>query len=129
MIISRLLFNFFFRRSLIAISNDFVFYIDDIRLAKIITFTILNFSRIAVYELRRYLNVNENCKNHRFTYNITLHVMLKLVFFFIRSKTFQELLFEIRITWISLMMMQSKWTSMIFYSKFCIFLSFVNLTL
>ena len=73
--------SFFFRRSLIAISNDFIFYIDDIRLAKIITFTISDFLRIAIYEARRYSNVNENCKNHRFTYNITLHVILRLIFF------------------------------------------------
>ena len=82
LIISRFSFIFFFRRSLIAILNDFIFHIDNIRLAKIITFTILNFLKIVVYKARRYLNVNENCKNHRFTYNIILHAMLKLIFLY-----------------------------------------------
>ena len=81
LIISQLSFIFFFRRSLIAISNDFIFYINDIRFAKIITFIISDFLRIAVYKARRYLNVNENCKDHRFIYNIILHTMLKFVSF------------------------------------------------
>ena len=80
-IISQFLFIFFFRRSLITISNDFIFHIDNIRLAKIIIFTILDFSKTAVYKARRYSNISENCKDHRFTYNITLHVILKLIFF------------------------------------------------
>ena len=87
LIVSQLLFIFFFRRNLIAISNDFIFQIDNIRLAEIITFTISNFSKIAVYKARRYSSVNENYKNHRFIYNITLYAMLRLIFF-IRSKTF-----------------------------------------
>ena len=81
LIVSRLSFIFFFRRSLIAISNDFIFYIDNIRLAKIITFTISNFLKIAVYETCRYSSVSENSKDHRFIYNITLHVILKFIFF------------------------------------------------
>ena len=81
LIVLRFLFIFFFRRSLITISNNFIFYIDNIRLAKTIIFTILNFLKIAVYETRRYLNISENYKNHRFIYNITLHIMLRLVFF------------------------------------------------
>ena len=81
LIVSRFLSIFFFRRSLIAISNDFIFSIDHIRFAKIIIFTTLNSLRIAVYETRRYLNVNENCKDQRFTYNITLHTMLRFVSF------------------------------------------------
>ena len=81
LIVSRFLFISFFRCSLIAISNDFIFYIDNIRFAKIITFTTSDFLKIAVYETRRYSNVNENCKNYQFTYNITLHAMLKLIFF------------------------------------------------
>ena len=68
-----------FRRSLITISNDFIFYINNIRLAKIIKFTILNFSKIVVYEARRYLNINENYKDYRFIYNIILYVILKLM--------------------------------------------------
>ena len=82
LIVSRLSFIFFFRRSLIAISNDFILYINDIRLAKITIFTILDFSNIVIYETRHYSNANENCKDHWFIYNITLHAMLKLVFFF-----------------------------------------------
>ena len=81
LIISQFSFISFFRRSLIAILNDFIFYIDNIRLAKIIIFIILNFSRIVVYETRRYLSVNKNCKDHWLTYNIILHVIVKLVFF------------------------------------------------
>ena len=87
LIVLQFLFIYFFRRSLIAISNDFIFYIDNIRLAKIIIFMILNFSKITVYEARRYLNISKNYKDHRFTYNIILHTMLKLILF-IRSKTF-----------------------------------------
>ena len=83
LIVSRLSFIFFFQCSLIAISNDFIFHIDNIQLAKTIIFIILDFSRIAVYKTRRYSSVSESYKNHRFIYNITLHVMLKLVFFFI----------------------------------------------
>ena len=64
LIISQLLFISFFQRNLIAISNDFIFHIDDIRLAKIIIFIILNFLKIAVYAAHRYLNVNENCKDY-----------------------------------------------------------------
>ena len=85
LIISQLLFIYFFQRSLIAISNNFIFYINDIRFAKIIIFTISNFSRIAVYKTRRYSSINENCKDHRFTYNITLHVMLKFSFYSIED--------------------------------------------
>ena len=81
LIFLRFSFIFFFRRSLITISNDFILYIDNIRLAKIIIFTISNFLRIAVYEARHYSNVNENCKNHRFIYNIILHTILKLICF------------------------------------------------
>ena len=77
---SQLSFIFFFQRSLIAISNNFILHIDDFRLAKIITFTILNFLEIAIYKARRYSSVNENCENHRFTYNIILHAMLKFIF-------------------------------------------------
>ena len=80
LIISRFLFISFFRRSLIAISNDFILYIDDIRLAKIIIFMILAFLKTVVYEARRYSNVNKNYKDHRFIYNRALHLMLKLVF-------------------------------------------------
>ena len=80
LIISQFSFIFFFRRNLILISNDFIFHINNIRLAKIIIFIISDFSKIVVYEARHYLNVNENCKNHRFIYNITLHIMLKFVF-------------------------------------------------
>ena len=80
-IISRLSFIFFFRCSLITISNDFIFHIDNIRLAKIIIFTILNFLKTVVYKARRYSSVNENCKDHQFIYNIILHIMLRLVFF------------------------------------------------
>ena len=81
LIVLQLSFMFFFQRNLIAISNDFIFHIDDVRLAKIITFTILNFLKIAVYKARHYSNINENYKNHRFIYNITLHIILKFVFF------------------------------------------------
>ena len=81
LIVLQFSFIFFFRRSLIAILNDFILYIDDIQFAKIITFLISDFSKIVVYEARRYLNVNENYKNHRFTYNITLHIMLNFDFF------------------------------------------------
>ena len=81
LVVLRLSFISFFRRNLIAISNNFIFHIDNIRLAKIIIFIILNFLKLAVYEARRYLNINENCKDHRFIYNITLHIMLKLIFF------------------------------------------------
>ena len=87
LIILQFSFISFFRRSLIAISNDFIFHIDNIRLAKIIIFIISNFLEIIVYKTRCYLNVSENCKDHRFSYNIILHIMLKFVFF-IRSKTF-----------------------------------------
>ena len=90
LIVSRLSFIFFFRRNLIAISNDFIFHIDNIRLAKIIKFTISNFLRTAVYEARRYLNVNESCKDHQFIYNITLHAMLKLVLFLFDRKHFKN---------------------------------------
>ena len=127
LIVLRLLFIFFFRRNLITISNDFILHIDNIWLAKIIIFMILNFSRIAIYEVHRYSNVNENNKNYRFTHNITLHAMLRLIFF-VRSKTFQKSLFEIRITWILSMITQSEWISIIFCLKFYIFLLFVNLT-
>ena len=81
LIVSRLLFISFFQRSLIAISNDFIFYTNDIRFAKIIIFMILNSSRIVVYEARHYLSIKENCKNHSFTYNIILHAILKLISF------------------------------------------------
>ena len=81
LIVLQLSFISFFQRNLIAITNDFILYIDDIRLAKIIIFTILNFLKTAVYEARRYLNIRENYKDYRFIYNITLHVMLKLIFF------------------------------------------------
>ena len=81
LIISRFSFISFFRRSLIAISNDFILHINDIRLAKIIIFTISNFSRTVVYKARRYSSVSKNCKDHRFTYNITLYIMLRLIFF------------------------------------------------
>ena len=64
LIILQFSFISFFRYDLITISNNFIFYTDNIRLAKIITFTILNFSRIIVYESSCYLNVSENCKNH-----------------------------------------------------------------
>ena len=80
LIVSRFFFIFFFRRNLITILNNFIFYIDDIRLAEIITFTILNFLKIVVYEARHYSNVNENYKNYRFIYNIILHIMLKFIF-------------------------------------------------
>ena len=85
LIVSRFLFNFFFRYNLIAISNNFILHIDDIRFAKIIIFTISDFLKTAVYETRRYLNVSENCKDHQFTYNITLHIMLKFFFLFDRK--------------------------------------------
>ena len=81
LIVLRFSFISFFQYNLIAISNDFILHINNIRLAKIIIFMISNFSKIAVYETRRYLNVSENCKNYRFTYNITLHVILELVSF------------------------------------------------
>ena len=81
LIVSQFLFIFFFQHSLIAISNNFILYINDIRLAKIITFTILNFLRIVIYETRRYSSVNKNYKDYRFTYNMILHIMLKSVFF------------------------------------------------
>ena len=80
LILSRFSFIFFFRDGLITISNDFILYINNIRLAKIIIFTILDFLKIAFYKVRRYSNVNENCKDHRFIYNITLHIMLKFIF-------------------------------------------------
>ena len=79
LIVSQFSFILFFQHSLIAISNNFIFYINHIRLAKIIIFIISDFLRIAVYVTRRYSNASENCKDHRFTYNITLHVMLRLV--------------------------------------------------
>ena len=82
LIILRFSFISFFRHNLIAISNDFIFHINNIRLAEIITFIISNFTKIFIYEAHRYLNVNENYKDHRFTYNITLHIMLKFVFFY-----------------------------------------------
>ena len=85
LIILRLSFIFFFQRNLITISNNFIFYINNIRFAKIIIFTILNFSRIAVYETRCYSYINENCKNHQFIYNITLHAILKFFFSFDRK--------------------------------------------
>ena len=81
LIVIQLSFIFFFQYNLIAISNDFIFHINNIRLAKIIIFTILNFLKTAVYEARYYLNVNENYKNHRFIYNIVLHAILKFIFF------------------------------------------------
>ena len=80
LIVLQFSFIFFFRRSLITISNDFIFHINDVRFAKIIIFTISNFLKIVVYEARRYLSVKENFKDHRFIYNITLHVMLRFVF-------------------------------------------------
>ena len=76
-----LLFIFFFRHNLITISNDFILYIDNIRLAKIMIFTILNFSKIVIYKTRRYLNVSESYKNYQFIYNIILHAMLRLILF------------------------------------------------
>ena len=80
LIVLQFSFIFFFWHNLIVISNNFILHIDNIRLAKIIKFTILNFLKVAVYETRCYLNINENCKNHQFIYNITLHAMLRLVF-------------------------------------------------
>ena len=127
LIVSRLSFISFFRHSLIAILNDFIFYINNIRLAKIIIFIILNFSRTAVYEARRCSNVSENSKSYWFTYKITLHAMLKLVSFH-SIEDISKSLSQIRSTWNLSMKMQSKF-SMIFCSKFCIFLSFVNLIL
>ena len=81
LIVSRFSFISFVQRSLIAILNNFILHINNIRLAKIITFTTLNFSRTAVYKVRRYSNVSENYKNYRFTYSITLHAMLRFISF------------------------------------------------
>ena len=81
LIVSRFSFISFFRCNLIAILNDFILYINDIRLAEIIIFTISNFLKIVVYKTRHYSSINKNCKNYRFIYNITLHVILRFIFF------------------------------------------------
>ena len=44
-------------------------------------FIIFDFSRFVVYKAHRRLNINEVYKNHRFKYWITLHAILKSVFF------------------------------------------------
>ena len=77
----------FFRRNLIAIFNNFMLYINNIQLAKILIFTILNSLKITVYKTRCYLSINENCKDYRFIYNMLLYIMLKFIDF-VRSKIF-----------------------------------------
>ena len=74
-------FNIIFRRIWFTISRDFNFYVDYIRFSKIVKFMIFDFLKFVVYKARRRLNVYEIYKNYRFKHQITLHAIIKFVFF------------------------------------------------
>ena len=75
--------NIIFRRIWFMISCDFILYVNYIRLSKIVKFIIFDFSKFIIYKARRRLNVYEIYKNHCFKHQITLHTIIKSVFFYL----------------------------------------------
>ena len=75
-------FNILIRYIWFMISCDFIFYFDDIKLAKIIKLMIFDFLKFVIYEAHRRLNINEVYKNHRFKHWIALHAILRFIFLY-----------------------------------------------